>query len=271
MADPLAGQSWWDRHLPVDPPRPVERQVVLDRLVEAEQRMAAGPSSRARQEWPPSSRWGPFCQLRCTAVPDTRRVRPGARGVPQHGWLGGWPAGLLTGKETVHSQLTKGRPRVQPVPEALDCGEVPEPNWAAQQPDLWPLLPPGALVVRFEQVSAQKVRKSIISGEALYRKRHLRLDVHVLSAFIDIEAPGETQDDLRRRLVTEALSVNAPINDGLVWLCRLQELGTKELRIIKDDVPNEPPHHYSLDFQERPSTERVEDFMSVFRTSKEEA
>lgn len=126
--------------------------------------------------------------------------------------------------------------------------------------------PPGGL----DQVA--KVRK-----EAKYVHRHhqsARVEPwYRLSVWADVAGPEESDDDLRLRLVHAAGLAGIDLDDlrnAAFWWTTASHLYERGFALKKDEDPDEPREHYSVDLgRDEPTRELVEAFVRLFTGPEE--
>ncbi len=118
---------------------------------------------------------------------------------------------------------------------------------------------------------ATKIRK-----EAKYNNRHHAPNKAAggtvepwfrLSVWTDVARSGETQQDLRRRLVLAAglHGINLSTDRNAVfWWSTVAALRGRGFLLKKDGYPAEPAEHYSVVFGAEPCTEDVLNFVEAF-------
>ncbi|MFJ3618003.1 hypothetical protein ACIPSH_07580 [Streptomyces iakyrus] len=126
-------------------------------------------------------------------------------------------------------------------------------------------VPPDALVLRFKPMDPERCLKRLdqdfrATGD------------YSLSVFADVQRPGETVEDLKRRLLaaSELQGIN-PISNKAYYVCtRAEKLLERKFTFRKDEDGDEVPEHYSVDFgSTAPTLEDVERFLEAFDDAPE--
>lgn len=120
-------------------------------------------------------------------------------------------------------------------------------------------VPPEALVIRFRPTDPQKVLESAA-------KEHRLTGHYRLSVFADSPRPGETEAQLRLRLVQAAgLSGIDLNNQRKYFVCtQAKELLDSPFTFWKDGDDDEKDEHYSVDLGDEPTVDDVKRFLAAF-------
>jgi len=125
-------------------------------------------------------------------------------------------------------------------------------------------VPGEALVIRFRPTEPGSVLKR---ASLEFR----RIGRYRLSVFAAVKHSGETDADLRRRLLKASeLSVIGSANHREYYVCtRAEELLARGLAFYKDGDDDERDEHYSVDLGTDATHEDVERFLEVFGPAEE--
>jgi hypothetical protein len=120
-------------------------------------------------------------------------------------------------------------------------------------------VPADALVIRFRPTDADQVFKWA-------EKEFRRTGRYRLSVFAGVRAAGESDDDLKRRLLrTAELSGIDLTNQRKIYVCtRAEELSGRGLVFYKDEDDDELDEHYSVDLGLESPRENVDRFLEAF-------
>jgi hypothetical protein len=120
-------------------------------------------------------------------------------------------------------------------------------------------VPRTALVVRFRPTDPVQVLKSA-------QKAHRATGRYLLSVFADVAHEGESDDEVRQRLVDAAgLSGIKMENQKKCYICgQAKELSERGFTFWKDGDDDEQEEHYSLDLGDQATVDDVKVFLAAF-------
>ncbi len=119
-------------------------------------------------------------------------------------------------------------------------------------------VPADALVIRFRPTDPDQVFRR---AELEFR----RIGRYRLSVFAGVKAPGESDDDLKRRLVRAAgLSGINLDNQRKMFAARAEDLSGRGLVFYKDEDDDELDEHYSVDLGLESPRDIADRFLEAF-------
>jgi hypothetical protein len=129
--------------------------------------------------------------------------------------------------------------------------------------------------MRFPPGGVDDVKK--VRNEAKYAHRHHQETKvepwYRLSVWADIAGPEEAEIDVLRRLVKAARLANLRVDEphnAVFWTASAQALYQRGFSLVRDQYPDEPAEHYSVDLgKDEPSRQIVESFVSAFDGPKQ--
>jgi hypothetical protein len=125
-------------------------------------------------------------------------------------------------------------------------------------------VPGDALVIRFRPTNPDRVMASVLDAYKLYGR-------YQASAFAAAAVSGETETDLRRRLLAVAdIAGMTQDRHPKYYVCtRAEELLRRGFTFWKDGDDDEDDEHYSVDFGTAVTRDDVEKFLGVFGPAEE--
>lgn len=121
-------------------------------------------------------------------------------------------------------------------------------------------VPSDALVIRFKPMDPERCLKRIDQD-------HRDTGHYCLSVFADTQRPGESEEDLKTRLLAASEHQGiSPSSNKVFFICaRAEKLYERKFTFLKDDDDREVPEHYSVDFgPNEPTLEDVNRFLGAF-------
>lgn len=126
-------------------------------------------------------------------------------------------------------------------------------------------VPPEALVIRFKPLNRETCLKRA-------KQDHRDTGRYGLSVFADVSRPGETEAELKLRLLaaSEVQGMNPATNEKYHLCIRASELLDRKLTFWKDGDEGEVAEHYSVDFgAQEPTLDDMDRFISAFNPDAE--